>query len=446
MLNAKILNKKPETNSFTLLGQGGYGCAFYPEIKCKTQKPGSTKYLTKIQVKDKSFENEVNIGKLVQGIPNYKFFFAPVLEDCDVNLSTIDKDEISKCDIVNEELEHNKSTQFVSNKILYVGEDKLSDYFEKLLTIKKKTPAQTVVNYICKIGKAHLYLLESVQLLNENNILHLDIVSRNIMYDSKNDIPIIIDFGLSTQIKNIETEQYMKSKQPFGVGGDNIYPPWCIEVVLLSNIARKIKKTNATTNSYMDEQKFLEKVIVVDDLKKLCTLHVNQNDNFKVIIYSKSELQDFEKRLHAWVETFKDKSWKEVWTMIVSTNKSWDNYSLSMVFLNEVEDSGLLNSLYTTQPEQKQEQENILKKYIEILKEHTLSDPMTRKSPKELHTDIKAVFNRINKKVFSKSIQEIDQKVVADDNIKNMKINKKRQTLVEVQNEQKILEQRLFPQ
>jgi hypothetical protein len=450
--NLQNAKKSENTDTFTLLGQGGYGCAFYPEIKCKTQKPGSKKYLTKIQIKNKSFENEVNIGKLVQNIPNYKFFFAPVLEHCDVNISTIDKDQISKCEIITEELTQNKSTQFVSNKILYVGENKLSDYFEKLMTVKKP-PTQTFVNYISKIGKAHLYLLESVQLLNENDILHLDIVSRNIMYDSKNDIPILIDFGLSTQIQQIETDRYMKSKTPFGVGGDHIYPPWCIEIVLLSNIARKIKKKNTASNaSYIDEQKFLEKIpiTVTEELKKLCTLHVHKNDSFNSIIYSKDELQDFEKRLHTWINTFNGKSWKEVWTMIVSTNKSWDNYSLSMLFLNEVEDSGLLKLLYTTPSTNVQQQNplhpNVFRKYTDILKEHTLSDPMKRKSAKELHTDIKNVFGTINKTLFLKSIKHIvDQKITGEENIQKMKLNRKQQMLTELQNEDKIIEKRRQP-
>lgn len=461
-MKAQVKKNTDEKNkSFNLIGQGGYGCTYYPEIKCKTQQPGSINYLTKIQIKDKNFENETSIGKIVKTIPNYQYMFAPILDYCDVNLAKIENDKLEACDVINE----NPQTKFVSNKILYIGKNNLSDYFDEILFNKKNRKTQ-LTRYIKKIAETHLYLLDSIDILNKKDVLHLDLKVYNVMYDYKNNVPIIIDFGLSTQIKNMYPEKYIYSKRPFGVLSE-IYAPWCIEIILLSYIARQVKQTDNSKRDkgYLDETKFQEKITKVDEMEKWCHLFVTQNSGLKYSIFTSSELTDFETRLKLWVNTFKNKTWKDVWSIIFSSHKSWDNYSLSMMYLSEFQNTGILDNILRPQqlqPDQKQQQQpqqpkqpvsdlniretSVIKKYVNILKETLLADPSKRKTPNVTFTDIKPIFNRIIKSELISTIQEIKGKIATTQNEIKVKTVKQQKTLKDLQQSKQILDNKQLRQ
>ena len=91
-------HKKEDTPH--LLGQGTYGCVYHPGINCN-HKPLNAKYVTKIHSsEEKTIQNEIAISKKIQTITNYELYFSPILENCDVNLAKVDKEEVEKCDFV----------------------------------------------------------------------------------------------------------------------------------------------------------------------------------------------------------------------------------------------------------------------------------------------------------------------------------------------------------
>ena len=108
---------KEKEDEIELLGQGSYGCVYKPGILCNG-KTATKKYITKVQEKDISTQNEIEIGKKIMKIPNYSRYFSPILETCPLNLSHIDDKEMDKC------LIYEKGTQFITNKMKYVGETK----------------------------------------------------------------------------------------------------------------------------------------------------------------------------------------------------------------------------------------------------------------------------------------------------------------------------------
>ena len=53
------------------LAEGGYGCVFHPEINCRGLETENMQYVSKIQQKDFSAENEIKIGEIIkQGVKN----------------------------------------------------------------------------------------------------------------------------------------------------------------------------------------------------------------------------------------------------------------------------------------------------------------------------------------------------------------------------------------
>lgn len=395
----------PKKKIFRLIGQGTYGCTIHPGINCATQRIDSVKYVSKLQIKDAYSKSEIEMGKIIQKIPNYSFFFAPILEHCNVHLSTIDLKQIEQCKPIVENKKENSDNTFISNKIRYLGNKTFGKFFYGLLGQRS--------NYLQKLLESHIYLLNSLKILNRYGILHLDIKENNIMYDKTNDVFIIIDFGFSIESKTIQVQNYIQATQPFGKNTD-AYHPWCIEIHLLSYIARYSQSPNV----------FFQQTITninIEELKRRCTLFVKKNIIFKTSFFSENESQQFELALHKWVDGFKGKMWKDVWGILVSSHTSWDNYGLAVMYLFELYDSN--EPIYSTN-------------YIDILKRIIMAFPEKRSNPEETSQEIKKIFRILDKTVLNKMIN-IEKPILK----KEVKERKDRRTFQEVEEDARLRKQ-----
>ena len=426
------MDKKKE---FRLIGQGAYGCTIHPGLNCSTQRIGSVKYVSKLQIDDATTKSEIEMGKIIQKIPNYPFFFAPIIEHCPVNVSSMNsQQQLEQCKPIADTMKSGKLVKntFVSNKIQYVGNRTFGKYFYELL---RRYSSNSVI-YVKKILESHVYLLNSLQILNTNNLLHLDIKENNVMYDKVNDIFIMIDFGFCIQSKTIELPNYMQATQPFGKVADS-YPPWCIEIHLLSYIARYIR--NPRTETYkIDDSLFQQKITSTEEMKRRSTLFIKKNFIFKTEFFSNNEIQQFETAIHKWIDGFKGKTWKDVWTLLVSSHKSWDNYGLAVMYLFEFYDSNVsIEPEKTTTSTSK-----ITTKYVDILKKIILAFPEKRSKPEETSQEIKTIFRLVDKK----TIQDMTKmtkttKTTQNPNLKKIKEQKDRRTLNELEEDERLRKQ-----
>ena len=102
-----------------LLSQGGYGCVYYPALRCNKCEDGvdcktkfdKQKYVSKIQVLDRN-SSEYNISRLITEISNFQLYFAPIVNICKIDLSRINEDNIDtygeKCGIIQKYKGRNK--------------------------------------------------------------------------------------------------------------------------------------------------------------------------------------------------------------------------------------------------------------------------------------------------------------------------------------------------
>ena len=81
----------------SLISEGGYGCIFLPYITCKGKPTNNFNYISKIEEKNFSSENEINIGKIIKKIPRFYYYFVPAIYHCDINVSEFKNTEINKC-------------------------------------------------------------------------------------------------------------------------------------------------------------------------------------------------------------------------------------------------------------------------------------------------------------------------------------------------------------
>lgn len=213
------------------LGEGSYGCVYYPGITCKGKK-NKKKLITKIQEISFYSDNEKNNGKYIKtNIKNYNKYFNPILKFCIVKFNILEKSGLNmkKCNtlfdeynvnsykkyddiIYNSDSTHNtnrdssiydfnrdanaKANAIINNQYILMYSSYIKGYSFK--DFYSNYNFEFVFNLI-----NHIYNLTfAVNLLNQIGIVHNDLHINNILINSKNLHPIIIDFGLSFNINN----------------------------------------------------------------------------------------------------------------------------------------------------------------------------------------------------------------------------------------------------
>lgn len=378
-----------------IIGQGTYGCVYKPHFDCKTYKPKSGEsdiFLSKIQLENNTTENEIKIGKIVRSIPKSRNYFAPIEEDCSITIGKINDAGIEKCKMLEKLEKKEKKGRLKSTKVSYVGKYTLLDYLESELINTKKDNRTNVDNYLRRIVNTHLYLLNSIKLLYIKKIIHMDLKHNNIMCNKK---PIIIDFGISYDANNLTLENYKKTTIPFGIKA-SFYIPWCIEIVLLSNISHDIFKHNSESiekkiNESVNQKDILYLKKIVEEYIKL---HVFLQDNN---LFTKTEREEFTEKMNKYIEEFNGKTWRDVWNTLTSSAATWDNYSINIMYLMELKISGLLD--ISKLPENTN---NFLFLYINIIKKNIISKPQERQQPDATQVEIKKIFEKIKKEEYYK--------------------------------------------
>jgi len=292
-----------------LINKGKYGCIYKPGIRC-SGKPWPVKYISKIQVIRSATSREVTVGKLLRkSVPNFAQYFAPILSSCPIDISVIDKEEVRKCDVIQENVD-NLSTRFSSNKIRYVGEMTLGDF---LLDTFAKRPKV----FMKEIVHTHQYLIKSLGLMEGLGLVHYDLKENNVVYDLEQSAPIVIDFGLAFLAADVIVDS---SAKHFFYDPYEKYPPWCFDTVLLSHIADLAN---------------LSAVLAKEDivtLKRRLQVFVEKNDAVRVPFISGGERDAFMMGWSGYLDAFLGKSWNDLWKSLFSQHGSWDNYSIAVVY------------------------------------------------------------------------------------------------------------------
>lgn len=282
-----------------MLDEGGYGCVFYPSLNCKTGKENINKeFISKVQIDTPVATNEYNIGKIIQKISNYNKYFSPIIQKCPIGISKINETNIEKCNILK-----NNNKNIVMMKSNYIPNELFLHYFN---SIEKKHKINSFIYF-------YKYLLNSLELLVKNKIIHYDLKGNNILVDINQKIPIIIDFGLSINLNELN-KLNVKNKLIYS-STYVLMPP---EMMYLSYLYRVNKNPsrdeiiNMANESFETLKKYiLEKYYSNDFIKKYKILHRESLLRYQNI-----------NREKMYENIFENKLWKTI-----------DNYSLSILYL-----------------------------------------------------------------------------------------------------------------
>ena len=348
-----------------IIEQGAYGCIYRPGIKCKGTED-SIGYISKIQKKKERTVNEPVIGKVIsERIKFSERHFAPALSVCDANLTRIDKQELGKCKVFREKI---TADEFVSIKVKYVGKYNLDENMEK---------HQKSDNYsfLLHMLDTHQYLAEAIEELEKEKIVHHDIKSNNVMYSDSQNVPIIIDFGVSFQLKDLYVDE--KIQDIFFTAYEK-YPPWCLEITFIAAI--------------IEVPGWEDKRVNVKRLIKHLSIYAAENPIMTVI---RPGITQFKSSWETYVRTFSNDTGKTAVNKLLGKWNTWDMFSINVMYVDFMKTGKWLQHKHTC-----------TKPYIEYVFSQILSIPTERDDPATTIKTLEKIRGNITKADFRDFLQE----------------------------------------
>ena len=241
-------------NASDFLGEGSYGCVYYPGIDCKGKK-NTKKTVTKVQEINFYSSNEKKIGLHIRKhIKNFKNFYGSIIKACIVSFDIVEKSNLNlkKCNTLFEDynshtMDETETTETTSDTLkthvtneyylmysYYIKNKSLKDYYTSGSNSDSITDSNSTtgsnsdtitgsdtntntntdtntdtnsfstnnISFVISVLNNFSYLLTALTLLNKHKIIHNDLHVNNILINLKTNKPVIIDFGLSFLINN----------------------------------------------------------------------------------------------------------------------------------------------------------------------------------------------------------------------------------------------------
>jgi serine/threonine protein kinase len=442
-----------------IIASGSYGCVFRPGINCEGKTTEDPKFVSKLQSSKLVSQNEINIGKLLEAVPDYEEHFSPIVENCPIGIGEIETKEIGNC----EPIKKSNATDIVINKIKYEGENTLAKY---LLIMLKENPQKFSELFL----ETHITLLESLKKLQELEVIHNDIKENNIICRDVDGRPIIIDFGISMEKKYMRLpegllESFIKKEEEepillyeYFYKYDDSYSVWCIDIVMLNYMLNKLNEgwlSSRITQSDINElalnvkeedrdeatkmfsiclekswSELIKKLretgehgwlnniyvkygykwrtmkVTEKELDDIIESYINNNSIFNTII-SQEEANNYKTELKAYFKRFiEGGTWNDVFDDLTMYWYSWDVFALSITYLQ------ILTLLEINGNEKMAEYEQVLKKYV-------LSMPNERIKVEELENNLKGVLKTVPKTVFQKFNDMVSKNILGYDKMTN---------------------------
>lgn len=366
-----------------LINQGTYGCIFHPGINCQGKKE-SIKYLTKIMKNAKTIENEIYISNFIKQIKGYTRFFAPIIKQCPVKISSKYVGEVKQCKLFGdlEDTQIKKQT-YVSNKIRYVGSTNISSHI-----MEQNTP----ISFWRELLETHTYLLKGAIKLQSQDIIHHDVKFNNIMYDKTLNKPVFIDFGISIHVPSLRPSNLHNAFYVF-----DTYPYWCFEVCICNYIFRKITYNKALTTKITEmdlETVFTTFVYGYERTYSKDGSPQIQNDIFQNFVFPMDPpviIENYKNIITKYYTQFIGQTWYSLFDHFIQ-NKiyyTWDTYSLAVVYLFILDD--YMKKQKETFLYIQQYHKNIYNMYVKMLYDILLSTPSSRPSPQQTIQSLKKI-------------------------------------------------------
>jgi len=326
-----------ENEEIRLLGQGGFGCVYYRGFNPKGAALSGA-YVTKITRREKS--REAVIGKRVANMPRYTDFFAVVLKVENINLANVDAENLLlDCDIVSKNANPHEKFQLLTQ--MYVPNVSFLEF--------AGTDHPNFAKFLGAIISCREHLLLGIaRLQNEARVVHFDIKSENVVFNTRTKNPVILDFGLSfvvdeaireLAVQRTTASDYdrVKRLKQFFYGYFPDYSAWPVEVHIIcylvyETVADYESKTGSGTGAIAS--------ISLEALKSLVSVYISnhlfikyQTDAYKAAFYDRAVAR--------YAQSAVGRPGLDVIREYVNNNgagwKAWDVHASSVLFLDVLE-------------------------------------------------------------------------------------------------------------
>lgn len=348
--NSKDVNNFKDINNF--------------ENKIKKKKLKKNKYYYKFVSKDFFIENEIFISNRISQMIYYKKYFHIPTKIEKINYVNIDgeneTDFESEYDI---NLKYRKKIS--SNNILLKYDNIPLIQFNNYSSSSQKYFFHQIVNIYTK-------LLKSINMLNENFIFFNNLNDENIFINNL-DSPILSNFLFSINFSSPINENILKK---FILEYDPSYIQWPIEIHAIAYIFHN--KLNSLSHSNVND--------IVRELIRNNYILNNFSDTIKQKYYDDGV---------SFLNTFINKRVDEIISKIVSYFKSWDNYALSILYLQ------IIIKIYTSI---KNKNNKFIIDFMKLLLKNVSFHPEKRISLKNTKNEFNKIINNISKNEYKEII------------------------------------------
>uniref|UniRef100_A0A6C0HW56 Protein kinase domain-containing protein n=1 Tax=viral metagenome TaxID=1070528 RepID=A0A6C0HW56_9ZZZZ len=292
-------------------------CIFYrfirPENPTITTKTTKTKTITTIKPYDFFSINEITISQHhIMKIPNYFLYFNPIL--------TYSYAVKTQMDVGYFEPNNDKK------KMILMTTNKSTHS-----TYSTHSSKSTLFNMI----NNYTYLLNTIQILNNHNLVHLNLIPSNIQLN-KNNQPLISNFSHSFHFPSLNEERISNlffQFIPKPSTNEPIFYNQPLEVYVISYL------TNQTTLSLTNIEH------IAEDFTTLYPVFI--------LTKIKQTKEQYKEQVILSLRPFINKPKEYIIKELLKKSNTWDNYSLSMIYLLQLQ-----------QLEDEEEVPENLKKYI----------------------------------------------------------------------------------
>ena len=219
------------------IASGAYGCIYHPPYDCKGNDLKDTSYVTKLVKNDYTSQTEYDVSTLLKD----KEGFLLIEKRCSIASTNIKKSMAHHCDLIErKDPELQKKYLLLYSK--FITGTELVKYMKNEFTVKK-------------MMRSFLFLCKQIEILIDHKIIHHDLHFGNVMYDSKKNNFVVIDFGLSI----IASKFYVDGKLNMPYLNKAIFnytPTWqyfAIEEHLLGYLVHNGTLTEEIIQSTIDE-------------------------------------------------------------------------------------------------------------------------------------------------------------------------------------------------
>jgi len=295
-----------------LIGQGTYGCVFKPHLLCngnvdKKDKEHVSKLIVMRSGDDYRLKNEMEIGKIILKSKKYSKYFSPIISTCPIEFEHISDQDKYKC---------NSSNKYANNQMILAKLKKITGK-NFIDTIENMKGREALVTFLTMYKD----IMEGIKFLVQKKIIHYDIKWDNVLFDNKLKRGMIIDFGLSFKIEDLDFNSTTNLKQYF-YGFWSKMDVWCIDIQYICFLLH----INNDPTKY-DIQLMVEECISKNSLFKS---YLNNFFDFNKIMFYENCVEMLE------YYQYKYPNFKDRIKYIVTNNfNTWDNYALSIMYLKQ---------------------------------------------------------------------------------------------------------------